>query len=482
MELLHSKAAQNIYPNALPGAAIRSSAGESRATRWVVGCALIAFFVKIAIALNTFGTNDVASFYLYARSLHDHGLEWTYRNGVPWGSNLAVFNHPPLTAWYLELIGSLSANETLRAVGLAFPFWLRLPGIIADLVTVLLLLRISKLNRQLHLPVWALCLFALSPVSLMVAGFHGNTDSVMVMFLVAASYLCLCDRAALCGILLAMSCQIKIVPLLFFPILFFFWLHRKTALRFTVSFSLLMLAIWSYPLASFPKLFLGNVVAYGSYWGAWGITYWLKLTRFSQFDFTGFANLPLAAAIVASVLKLVIIAASLLIGWRRRALDSRSVILSVAYLWIIFFVFTPGFCSYYLVWLAPFVVVLSPQFYAWLTATSAIFLFVFYNTLAHGLPWYIAVSKFSDPIRFNVLAPWGLWPWATVVVGLVIYWKRAVVGDPVSALAAIQLSPNSNAVVGSAISQQPRAVADRADCLFAHTTQIDPSPQKGDNC
>ena len=429
VELLHFKIAQGIYSDALPE--IRSSAGDSRATRWIIGCALIAFFLKIAIALNTFGTNDVASFYLYARSLHDHGLEWTYRNGVPWGSNLAVFNHPPLTAWYLELIGSLSANETLRAIGLAFPFWLRLPGIVGDLVTVLLLLRISKLNRRFQLPVWALSLFALSPVSLMVSGFHGNTDSVMVMLFVAAIYLCLCDQAALCGILLAMSCQIKIVPLLFFPILFFFWLHRKTALRFTVSFSLLMLAIWFYPLCAFPTLFLRNVVAYGSYWGAWGITYWLKLTRFSQFDFTGFSNLPLAAAIASSVLKLVIVAASLTIGWRRRGLDSSSVLFSVAYLWVIFFALTPGFCSYYLVWLAPFVLFLSPQFYVWLTATSSVFLFAFYNTLAGGLPWYIAVSKFSDPIRFNVLAPWALWPWITVLIGLVVYRKRLTSDDPV---------------------------------------------------
>ena len=57
----------------------------------------------------------------------------------------------------------------------------------------------------------------------MVSGFHGNTDPVMVMFLVLAAHMCLKERPILAGLFLALSCQIKIVPLLFVPIFFFFW-------------------------------------------------------------------------------------------------------------------------------------------------------------------------------------------------------------------------------------------------------------------
>src|SRR4029077_17530213 len=81
---------------------------------WIIRAALVAFFIKLAIALNTFGTNDVASFYVFARSLHDHGLEWTYRNGGPWSSNYPVFNHPPLTAYGLQFIEALSRVEFFR--------------------------------------------------------------------------------------------------------------------------------------------------------------------------------------------------------------------------------------------------------------------------------------------------------------------------------------------------------------------------------
>lgn len=379
--------------------------------------------------MNTFGSNDVAAFYIFSRSLHDHGLEWTYRNGIPWGSNLPVFNHPPLTAYYLELIGTLSSNEFFRGYGLTFPFLLRLPGIVADLVVVWILLRISATNAALRLPAWALVLFALSPVSLMVSGFHGNTDPVMVMFLVAAVSMALRDRPILCGIFFALSCQVKIVPLLFLPVLFFFWLSRKSAVRFVVPGLVLTIAMWSQPLLMFPELFARNVLAYGSYWGCWGVTYLLRLTGYAQFQTIGFVGLAPAATIVAVFLKGVIVAGVLMLGWRRRYLNPVAMIGSIAYAWLFFFALSPGFCAYYLLWFSPFVLLLSSEFYGWLTATSSLFLFIFYNTLAGGLPWRIAVGKFSDPVRFNLIAPWSLLTWATVICGLIIYWKKAVAAD-----------------------------------------------------
>ena len=404
--------------------------GRDRSIVWIFGTALVALFIKLAIAYNTFGTNDVVAFYTFARSLNDHGLEWTYRNGVVWFSNFPVFNHPPLTAYFLQFIDSLSRQAFFRDCGLTFPFLLRLPGIIADFVVVLVLLRMSRTVTELRVPAWALVVFALSPVSLMVSGFHGNTDPVMVMFLVLAAYMCFCGRPLLCGILFAMSCQIKIIPLLLFPIVFFFWLGRQAALRFTIPFMLLSVAMWSQPLVGFPVLFVKNVLAYGSYWGSWGITYWLRSTRCPQFNVAGFLNLPPAAAVVASLLKAGIVSAVLVIGWRRRCLSAGAAISSVAYAWIVFFIFSPGVCPQYMIWLAPFILILSPAFYGWLTVTSSLFLFFFYNGLADGFPWFIGTSRFDNPDRFNLLTPWSLWPWATLVCGMILFWKKAVAADP----------------------------------------------------
>jgi uncharacterized membrane protein len=282
----------------------------------IIGAALVAFMLKLGIAYNTFGTNDVAAFYMFAGSLREHGLEWTYRNGVIFFSNFPVFNHPPVTAYYLELIANLSKNSLLKDYGVTFPFLLRFPGIIADLISVLVLMRIRDAVPNRQIPTWAMLLFALSPVSVMVSGFHGNTDSIMTVLLLVSIYMGLRKRPALCGIFFALSCQIKIVPLLLLPIPFFFWLKRGKAMRFILPFTLLNIGLWIQPLTKFPLLFFRNVFSYNGYWGGWGITYWLTLTHWSQFN-GNFFNLPTASTVVAWSLKIGIVCAVILIAWSR---------------------------------------------------------------------------------------------------------------------------------------------------------------------
>src|SRR5204863_1263716 len=114
----------------------------------------------------------------------EHSLQWTYQHFI-------AFNHPPLTAYYLSAIYNLSSTRFCRESGLTFPFLLRLPGIVADFIVVLALCSMTKATDRLRVPTWALTLFALSPVSIMVCGFHGNTDGVMVMLLVLSSVFCI---------------------------------------------------------------------------------------------------------------------------------------------------------------------------------------------------------------------------------------------------------------------------------------------------
>jgi uncharacterized membrane protein len=390
----------------------------------IIAAALVSFALKLAIAFNTFGTNDVAAFYMFAGSLHEHGLEWTYRNGVIFFSNFPVFNHPPVTAYYLELIGHLTKNPLLRDNGLTFPFLLRLPGIVADFISVLVLIGIRNTTPIRQVPTWAMLLFALSPISIMVSGFHGNTDPIMVMFLIISAYLCLRERPVLCGIFFALSCQIKIIPLLLLPIPYFFWLKRGTASRFIVPFAMLNIALWIQPVTQFPALFLRNVFSYNGFWGSWGISYWLKLTLWSQFG-GGFFNLPMGAAAVSWTLKIGIVCTVILMAWRRRNLYGREVLDSFAYAWIFFFVFAPSIGSQYLVWLAPFILLLSPKFYGWLTLSSTLALFFLYNNLTGGLPWYIGIARNSSN-EMSPVATWGIWPWATLLVGMVLFWRDAI--------------------------------------------------------
>lgn len=390
----------------------------------IIAAALVGFFLKLAIAYNTFGTNDVASFYMFAGSLRDHGLEWTYRNGVVFFSNFPVFNHPPLTAYYLELIDNLSKNPFLREYGLTFPFLLRLPGIIADLVSVFVLIRIRQFTLRLRIPNWAMLLFALSPVSVMVSGFHGNTDSILVLFLLLAAYACLRERPVWCGIFFALSCQVKIIPFLLLPIFWFFWQRRQAARRFILPVALVTAAFWIQPLVRFPLLFFRNVFSYSSLWGSWGIGYWFKLTGWSRFQ-GGFFNLPSGATIVVWMLKAAIISAVISIAWHRRHSAGREFLNSLAYAWIVFFILAPGVCPQYLVWPAPFILLLSPILYGWFTIASSVALFCFYNSLTGGLPWYIGIAR-NNADGFGQSALWALLPWFPLIVGIIFFWKSAI--------------------------------------------------------
>jgi hypothetical protein len=380
----------------------------------------IALVVKLLMAWNTFGTNDVVNFYFVSKSLVNHGLKWTYQNAI-W------FNHPPLTAYYLRAIYALHHLPFLQASGITFPFLLRLPGIVADFVTVVLLLRIKENDPRLRLPAWALVLFALSPLSIMVSGYHGNTDPVMAMLLLFSVYFCTRDQPALSGLFFALSVQVKIIPLLFFPILLCFWMQRRVFLRFVIPFAVVSAVLWSEPLLKFPLVFARNVLSYGSYWGIWGISYLLRLTGRPEFSRVSFFGLGPWQTCVVTGCKLFIIVALLTLAWRRRKVEGRGIWDSMAYGWIIFFVFAPGVCTQYFVWIAPFILLLSPTFYTWLLGSSSIFAFVFYNTISNGLPWYLGISINA---RNRIWTPWSLLPWLVLIAGLIMLWRKAKHADP----------------------------------------------------
>jgi Glycosyltransferase family 87 len=381
-------------------------------TVFVVALALIAMTLKLAIAYNTIGTNDVVFFYGFARVLSEHGLQWTYEHS-------RYFNHPPLTAYFLQGIFFLTEHQWCQDLGIHFPFLLRLPGIIADFLVVLILLRMSK--TDLRIPTWALALFALSPVSLMVSGFHGNSDPVMLFFLICAVWMCLRKLPAWAGLFFALSCQIKIVPLLFLPAFVFFWLSQNSSARFLITGAGTTLALWIEPLLNFPTLFAKNVLAYGSYWGLWGITYLVRLTGFSQFSRLSFFDLEPAQIFIMTVLKVIVMATAIWIGWRNRHARGRAFIDSLACTWLVFFVFAPGVCPQYLIWLAPFILVLSPALYTSVLISSSIFLFAFYNITSGGLPWSVALAMDDSMQHWTA---WGLVPWLTIIVSSLTFWRK----------------------------------------------------------
>ena len=192
-------------------------------------------------------------------------------------------------------------------------------------------------------------------------------------------------------------------------------------------FTATMVLLWIEPLVNCPVLLVKNVLLYGGFWGCWGITYWLRLTGIREFSVVSYHDLPAAEEIVMAFLKIFIIVCVLIIAWRRRELKGRAIFRSLAYGWMVFFVFSPAVAPQYLVWFMPFVLVLSPSIAAYLIATSSMFLFFFYHICSGGFPWNLAVST---RVSNEITTPWSLWPWAVLIAALVFLWRTALRDQP----------------------------------------------------
>ena len=251
---------------------------RTRPLKWspaliIIAAGIIAAALKIYCAETTFGSCDVTIHCRFGQIVDSMGLDYMYRLD-------RNFNHPPITGEFFGLIYHIAAWITppaAHAMPHSFPFLLRLPSIIADVLALLILWRLHQ--KTGNPPVWSLALFALSPVAFMVSGFHGNVDPIMVCLLLVATYFCVEENLLLSAMFLALACAIKIIPLFLVPAFFFFWLNRgvKSGLTFAAVFSLSCLAVWSEAVIGSPFYFFRNVLGYSSFAGGWGITYWCRV-------------------------------------------------------------------------------------------------------------------------------------------------------------------------------------------------------------
>src|SRR5262249_13284504 len=153
-------------------------------------------------ATTTVGTNDVLTWEGNLRVLRSSASVHLYEkdvvviddNGRTLGEE--VFNHPPLMIALIKAWGWL-ADET----GIHFRVWLRATSSLASVIT-LLLICVGVRRGCWSGSGTALVALAICPISIFVAGFHGNTDPIMICFLVASALALDCRKSVmLCGLL-----------------------------------------------------------------------------------------------------------------------------------------------------------------------------------------------------------------------------------------------------------------------------------------
>jgi hypothetical protein len=374
--------------------------------------AIAAVFAKLALALLTFGTNDVAAWMEFAWVIHQKGGAFAYLK-------VSEFNHPPFIVHLLQLMGWLADRNWLP-----FQFWMRLPAILADFGSFLVVYRIFAMRQGGPADRFSLVWLAAAPISLFVSGFHGNTDPVMVFFLlVAVMWIDTPRGIGLAGAAFGMALNIKVVALAFAPAAFFYLPSWSRRMKFFGAAAAVVLAGSMPVLAEAPEPILHNVLGYTSIVGHWG---WTRIA-------TALAGSPgiahAAQAYGGWVLMAVLTAIAFLMnrGEAKPSLFRQFGLVAFAFLAL-----TPGFGIQYLAWLVPWVVgIRRPAVSAFYVATGA-FMFVVYTYWSRGTWWYANSDAVGDWKGFVI--PFEIAAWISVCVVLV-WMARAVTEERRPAIA-----------------------------------------------
>ncbi|MFY9225893.1 MAG: hypothetical protein WAQ98_24655 [Blastocatellia bacterium] len=369
---------------------------------------IVVTLAKLIIAFNTYGTNDVAYFEKFLRAAKDFGPAEIF-------NQVWHYNFPMFCITWLYFIDFIS-NST----GLPFSFWFRVPAILADLGNLLLLLSFLP-----HLPIKnfstaKLFLISLSPISIMVAGFHGNYDPILIFFILLSVYFLTNNKPVwLAGIALGMSLNFKIVALMLIPAFFFYLPDFQKRRDFFLAVGLTFLAgempyILQIDLSSFYK----HVFNYNSQYGIWGLPRLLSSSLPESLSWVNTFYATKSKYIILSII-------ALLSLWMNFGKNKLPLFIQCGVIFFVFLAISSGFGVQYLAWLVPWVIVLDLELIVLFYFSSGLFLFLVYNFWSQGFPWNFANSDVAGPwtgyiIYYEILC------WAVVLAVAFNYLKLVI--------------------------------------------------------
>jgi len=238
----------------------------------IVGMLLSGVLIRLAIIFVSDGSNDVRAWGRFASAVLDGGISKAY-------AMYPECNHPPLALWLSGVSLRIST-----ATGIRFSIIFKIPSLLAETLTMVLLLKMSARLMPSRLGVWVLGAYTFTPLAILISAFHGNTDAICVSMTLLALYCIIMQRSAATGLSLAAAINIKLIPLLFAPLLAL-GCARKSGYSASALVKFLgACAVGVVPLVvaySVSPHFSSQVLKYSSVPDRWGIIYLLlEIQRF----------------------------------------------------------------------------------------------------------------------------------------------------------------------------------------------------------
>ena len=308
---------------------------------------------------------------------------------VSWNPYLAprLYPYPPLWIWV-----EAGSEWLARATGASFAVLVKLPVLLADVGIVVLLARWAASPHGAERAAW---LFALHPVSILVTGFHGQFDSVMLFFVLLSLRFEQSGHLDKSALSLSGAVATKSFPILLVP-LFLAGLDVSKALRFLslVTLPVLVLLV-PYALSDFGAM-ARELLAYGGVadfgWiGAWRATRWLATGALWRSEA---AHWP--ASVTAA--KLLFLASYAPLVWAFTTRRIRWTLPQATLAVILAFLTLYGaISSQYLVWPVPLGALLAGPAFAAYSAAATAALLGFYLFLAPGVLTAADASRALGP-------------------------------------------------------------------------------------
>jgi hypothetical protein len=367
--------------------------GPGFAVRALLLVGMVGLALRFWLAGHSIGSDDVVGWLNHARLVRDHGVAYAFGHSE-------AYNHPPLMGYWAAAASALS-HERLRA----FAFLIKLPGLLAELGTAVLLYLIWCARGGVRWGALAVATYGWALCSILVSGFHGNTDAVYAFLSLLAAYYASEGRSSFkSGLALAAALNVKLLPLLLIPPLAASCRSRRELLRFLGGLSLATIPYLPFVFTVGPRMY-ENMLAYNSNQDNWGLVAFLNAS-YATAAFGPFARrvgeiyLPLARYLVLLGVALVSLR-----GWRRRQPTYELCALSS----IVFLVLTAGFGVQYTILLVPLLCAVSlgrGAIYAFLAGIFIGSVYLYFRL--PGTPWQSNFwSLFPRPCALLGILAWG---------------------------------------------------------------------------
>lgn len=319
---------------------------------WILAVLLAGLAIRVLVLLNTAGTSDARRWEQFAQILRDNTIADSY-------SRHTLLNHPPPA---LALLRSM--DRAAQASGAELGTIMRASQIAADVLLYLVLAYFfySDSRRLSNASI-----YFLSPVVILVSSHHVNTDSLLMLFLIAGVALLVRERYVWAGVAIGCACAIKVLPLILLPIVVV-CLKPRASLKFGVGLAAILIPAFG-PLAwTSMDALIRSILGYGGGGPRWALSLVLTLAGRVVSAASSLRVAPaslntrfFAAAATVSSIKLLFtalsVSAATAVAYRRSRVhgpDSIALVAGLLACFALVIATAPNVGVHYLIWALPF--------------------------------------------------------------------------------------------------------------------------------